>query len=425
MADVRRWKVTYTKHLKQKRKIYHDGFLVLHSSINKLIGLQVMLYDESETLLECRILKGEEAVGSGESLVFNAYLVDIGDPEGVLKASNGSKGSWMRRKEFKSPVSVGNQAGGAEINNAQKISLSPSQKLIREFKKREIHKYGSPPRNATSVEPSGAGTSSIFVSFTVENRHCSGLYVLEWQVLYTTSLTQKAKKYHDGFLRCQNSGVMSRQVMLFDESSKLLECRFLKKGEEVRSGETMEFQGHLVEIGECKENYKTFTVMDAGGSSCSSSRKLEMPKQKNDTNMGQSVVKVWQVLYTAQVTQKAKKYHDGFLQLATCGSFGRQLMLYDANWKLIDNKFLKKDEMIRSGAPVQFDSHLVDNLDSEWKEETLTDKSEQKTIFGDTSERKKGYGNLGCTRVNNSNGEGWLTLSMSCLFLLLLLFGPL
>lgn len=67
-----------------------------------------MLYDESEVLLEGKILKGEEVVRSGESLTFNAYLVDVGDPEGVLKASDGSRDSSMRRKEFKSPsVSVG------------------------------------------------------------------------------------------------------------------------------------------------------------------------------------------------------------------------------------------------------------------------------------------------------------------------------
>lgn len=44
-----------------------------------------MLYDDCERLLECRILKKEEAVSSGETLTFNAYLVDVGDPEGDHK----------------------------------------------------------------------------------------------------------------------------------------------------------------------------------------------------------------------------------------------------------------------------------------------------------------------------------------------------
>ena len=40
-----------------------------------------MLFDECEKLLECRILKDEEVVSSGETLTFNAFLVDVGDPE--------------------------------------------------------------------------------------------------------------------------------------------------------------------------------------------------------------------------------------------------------------------------------------------------------------------------------------------------------
>jgi len=47
--------------------------------------VQVALYDECETLLECRLLKNDETVISGESLVFNGYLVDIGDQEGDKK----------------------------------------------------------------------------------------------------------------------------------------------------------------------------------------------------------------------------------------------------------------------------------------------------------------------------------------------------
>lgn len=32
----RKWRVTYTKHLKQKRKVYHDGFLELSASGDKV-----------------------------------------------------------------------------------------------------------------------------------------------------------------------------------------------------------------------------------------------------------------------------------------------------------------------------------------------------------------------------------------------------
>lgn len=65
----------------------------------------------------------------------------------------------------------------------------------------------------------------------------------------------------------------------------------MKSGEEVRSGETMEFHGHLVEIGERKENRKTSPATDANGCNFSSFRKLEMPKQQNGVNMGKSVIK--------------------------------------------------------------------------------------------------------------------------------------
>ncbi|PNX70530.1 hypothetical protein L195_g057485, partial [Trifolium pratense] len=60
MSDSKkRWTVTYTKHVKQKRKVYQDGFLVLNVSTGKL-----SLYDECEKLLECRILKNDETVES-------------------------------------------------------------------------------------------------------------------------------------------------------------------------------------------------------------------------------------------------------------------------------------------------------------------------------------------------------------------------
>lgn len=47
--------------------------------------MQVKLYDECEKLLECRLLKNDETVTSGETLIFKGYLVDVGDPEGGIK----------------------------------------------------------------------------------------------------------------------------------------------------------------------------------------------------------------------------------------------------------------------------------------------------------------------------------------------------
>ena len=44
-----------------------------------------MLYDGSEQLLECRILKNDEVICFGETLMFNVYSVDVGEPEGGQK----------------------------------------------------------------------------------------------------------------------------------------------------------------------------------------------------------------------------------------------------------------------------------------------------------------------------------------------------
>lgn len=74
--------------------------------------------------------------------------------------------------------------------------------------------------------------------------------ITEWQVMYTTHVTQKAKKYHDGFLKLAISGSLQRQVKLYDEGRKLLNSRFLRKEEIIRYGESIAFDAHLVDIGE-------------------------------------------------------------------------------------------------------------------------------------------------------------------------------
>ena len=57
---------------------------ILNGIANSL-AVQVKLYDECEKLLECRLLKNDETVTSGETLIFKGYLVDVGDPEGGIK----------------------------------------------------------------------------------------------------------------------------------------------------------------------------------------------------------------------------------------------------------------------------------------------------------------------------------------------------
>ncbi|CAI9291078.1 unnamed protein product [Lactuca saligna] len=78
--DVTRWSVTYTKHIKQKRKVYQDGFLDVQSSSHK-----VKLYDDCDKLLDSKIVKLDDVVKLGETITLGAYLVDIGDPHGDSK----------------------------------------------------------------------------------------------------------------------------------------------------------------------------------------------------------------------------------------------------------------------------------------------------------------------------------------------------
>lgn len=99
--------------------------------------------------------------------------------------------------------------------------------------------------------------------------------LVEWQVLYTTQLTQKAKKFHDGILQLVARG-SQRQVMLCDETGTQLDRRFLKKDEMVSSGETLKFDGHLVEIGEQE------TTHDSVAGSILVDKKIEQVR-KTDT----------------------------------------------------------------------------------------------------------------------------------------------
>ncbi|XP_021894805.1 uncharacterized protein LOC110812357 isoform X2 [Carica papaya] len=361
--DKKRWTVTYSKHIKQKRKVYQDGFLDLHISTNK-----VMLYDDCEKLLECRILKKDELVTSGETLTFNAYFVSVGDPEGDHKPlsdlnsqtrdrTSNHKPRLFRVHKFKnSSISSEDRECIQQRNKAQMRSLSPSRKIIREFKRSELQKYGAAHASPDTVKTSTA----------------------EWQVLYTMQLTQKAKKYHDGFLQFRTRGSLGRQVTLFDASRKQLDSRFLKKDEVIESGISITLDGHLVEVGEYEANL-------VQGNNLNISGKEIRHGTYNLLESDKSVRKEWQVMYTTQLTKKAKKYHDGFLQIADVGTQGRQVisktrvMLYDTSKKLLVSRFLKKDEVIRSGELLAFDTHLVDIGESEENSKSSRDLNSQKT----------------------------------------------
>ncbi|XP_059644411.1 uncharacterized protein LOC132286161 isoform X2 [Cornus florida] len=450
MGDVKRWSVTYTKHIKQKRKVYQDGLLELHTSTHK-----IMLYDDCEKLLVSRVVKKDEVVRCGETLTFDPYLVDVGDPEGDQKRIPDlnfqgrdkkvtEKSGPLSGKKFRNnSTSADDRKTNSGKNKAPTSNLSPSQKFIGEWQvlyttqiTQKVKKYhdgilkvascGSQGRQVTLYDTSrrlldsrflkkdeviGSGESLAFdchlvdigvpegdhkspMDLNVQGRSCNAVgktgllhgqqarhsssvecgiselsnsgspqnclkaiktAVKEWHALFTTQITQKAKKYHSGILKLAFCGSYRMQATLLNEDGTILSSKYLKLSEDVRTGSAFELPNYLVEVGEprtCPEGKEV-------DSNCSSfdvdnitlSRRMAVNKPLHDE---------WQVLYTTQITQKVKKYHDGILKVASCGSQGRQVTLYDASRRLLDSRFLTKDEVIGSGESLAFNCHLVD-----------------------------------------------------------------
>ncbi|KAF7139128.1 hypothetical protein RHSIM_Rhsim07G0080700 [Rhododendron simsii] len=343
MGDVKkRWSVTYTKHVKQKRKIYQDGFLELHDSSHK-----IMLYDDCEKLLICRIAKNDDVVKSGETLEFNSYLVDIGDLEGDHKNIPNAN---LPERDKKITDEAGLVCGRKFKHNSVPV----------EFKKNEMNKYGAPRTCPDATKPSYS----------------------EWIVLYTTQITQKAKKYHDGILRVATCGSQGRQVTLYDVSRRPLDTRFLKKGEVIGSGESLAFDGHLVDIQEPEGDHKPPVDLKVQGRNCTASGRTGLSDgqetHRSSIEIGRSAssdsvlpppnclkpvktfMREWHALYTTQISQKAKKYHSGILRLASCNSYQMQATLLNEDGTILSRKYLKSFEDVRSGSTFELPKYLVE-----------------------------------------------------------------
>ncbi|PHT92209.1 hypothetical protein T459_00091 [Capsicum annuum] len=341
MGDVKKkWNVTYTKHLTQKRKVYHDGFLELQSSNNK-----AMLYDDYEKLLGVKILKSDTDVKTGETLAFDSYLVDIGDPHGDYKPipilntkrmnKNVPEESGLLHSGKKS-VTADNRKSNLGKRKGLPSPLSPSQRIIREFKKNEVHKYSSSPSSLDMANSS----------------------IEEWQVLYSTQMTQKAKKFHDGFLQLVMSTSHCKQIMLYDATRRLLDSRFLRKSESIMSGISVTFDGHLVEIGECKEDKKPPKDISPQGKH---SKELgERGPIHGDVAVHNKVPAEWDVMYTTQITQRAKKYSNGILRLSSCGSYQSQVTLLTEDGIILCRRFLKLSEHVTTGTTLHLPNYWVD-----------------------------------------------------------------
>eukprot|EP00261_Vitis_vinifera_P026333 XP_010659699.1 PREDICTED: uncharacterized protein LOC104881368 isoform X4 [Vitis vinifera] len=296
MEDIRRWSVTYTKHIRQKRKVYQDGLLELHTSTGK-----VMLYDDCEKLLYCKVLKKEEVIRPGETLTFDTCLIDIGDPEGDHKILSDLNSQGKNEKIMEN----------SRLSNGQTLRKN-----------------------------------SVFT---------------EWQALYTTQITQKAKKYHDGFLRLSIGGSQGRQVMLYDASKKLLDSRFLKKDEVIRSGESLTFDAHLVDVGEPEGNHKPVMGLNVQGINCKEVGESGiLHGEQNNSKTSKAVLRKWNALYTTQITQKSKKYQSGILRLVSCGSYQMQVTLLNEEGSTLSSKFLALSVDVRTGSTIELPKYLVE-----------------------------------------------------------------
>ncbi|XP_076936850.1 uncharacterized protein LOC143604171 isoform X1 [Bidens hawaiensis] len=159
--------------------------------------------------------------------------------------------------------------------------------------------------------------------------------VTRWTVTYTKHKTQKRKVYQDGFLELQLS---SHKVKLYDDCDKLLESKIVKLDDAVRSGETITFGCYLVDIGDPDGETKPIpnTILQ---------RDKIMSDRKGALN------NKWDVMYTAQVTQKAKRFQDGVLKLTSSGSQGRQeATLLAEDGTQLSHRYLKLSEDITSGS---------------------------------------------------------------------------
>ncbi|CAH9068818.1 unnamed protein product [Cuscuta europaea] len=276
MGDVKRWDVTYTKHIKQKRKVYQDGFLEVHSSSHK-----VTLYDDCENVLGNETSKARDK------------NIDM-------------KPRSLHNHKFRNSSVAEDRKPYFREKKALPSSLSPSQKLIREFKKVEVQKYSSSP------------------SCLDTTKSCDG----EWQVLYTTQLTQKAKKFHDGFLRVSMSGSQCKQAMLYDAAKGLLE------------------------IGECEGNQKPLQDSSFQG--------RNIGVTHDQLHCQRTSPSEWDVMYTSQLTQKRKKYNSGVLRLSSCGSFQSQVTLLTEGGDILGRRFLKSSEHVETGATLNLLNYLVE-----------------------------------------------------------------
>ncbi|XP_051186950.1 uncharacterized protein [Lolium perenne] len=372
--EPRRWAATYTTQLKKKRKAYHDGALLLHPDSRRLV-----LLDDAGVTIDAKFLRAGDSVSAGAAIEFPCHLVDVGG-----EAQRGHSG----RPSEPAASRTASYRGGARPRQS-----APAPRA-----------FVNPPKSGGGggkAEAAGSGGANSADSA------CQ-----EWHAMYTAQMTQKAKKYHDGFVRLRPMGSHSKQVVLLDEDGEILGSRYLKSGECLEAGKKCTFPNYLIEIGEAKNlnrggernsseeptvqsrptgvgnaNNKVgtgatgslkfispqkFHYLDESQSEVtSSSNKPDLGKGKveaassDGSLMGStdSASKEWRILYTTQLTQKAKKYHDGSLKLMQVGSHAKQIVLLDEDGVVLGTRYLKSGESIESRKKCQFPNYIIEVFD--------------------------------------------------------------
>nr|CAB3453220.1 unnamed protein product [Digitaria exilis] len=296
-----RWAATYTKQVKQKRKAYQDGALLLYPASGRLV-----LLDGAGGTLESRFLRSSEEISPGAALSFQAHLVDVGEPDPARYTSSSASASASAAAGSR----TARRGGGARTR-------PPSSGRV--FQPRVSRAFVNPSKShgcGGGGDDEAAGSGGVEVA--------DSRFQGEWTALYTAQLTQKAKKYHDGFVRLVQAGPHVKQIVLLDEDGQVLGSRHLKSGESIESGKKCHFPNYLIDI--CEEINQNMDFDNTNSEVTASSGKTE-PDKGAAGRPGRFMEEdsEWNALYTTQLTQKSKKYHDGIIRVKHMGSHARQV----------------------------------------------------------------------------------------------------
>ncbi|CAM0951111.1 unnamed protein product [Alopecurus aequalis] len=363
--EPRRWAATYTTQLKKKRKAYHDGALLFYPDSRRLV-----LLDDAGVTIDAKFLRASDSVSFGASIEFPCHLVDVGE------AQRGPTGHSGRSSEPAASRTA--YRGGA--------------------RSRQSAPHTSAPRAFVNPPKSGGGKAEAAGSGCAKSADSTSQ---EWHAMYTTQMTQKAKKFHDGFVKLKQMGSHSKQIILMNEEGETLGTRYLKSGECLETGKKCTFPNYLIEIGEAKTLNKggernsseeptgqtrptrVGNASNKVGIGATNSLKFISPQKFHNLDESQSEVTSscnkpelgkseavaagsigslmeWRVLYTAQLTQKAKKYHDGVIRLMQTGPHVQQIFLVDEEGVVLGSRYFKSGETIESGTRCQFPNYLIE-----------------------------------------------------------------